>query len=294
VRATAVDEGLAWPEGPALLEDGSVAFVETYRSQVSAWSPDGGHRVYAHTGGGPNAVALGADGCLYLCQNGGVVGPWRAPRLKAPSIERISPDGAVATLVAEVDGIELQAPNDLAFGRDGRLYFTDPGRYDAELRPDPGYVFALDGDGRGQLVADLGPVYPNGIVAEASGAIVWVESYTRAVRRRHPDGSLELLAELDEGHVPDGLAVADNGDLYVTTVTSGGLDVVAPEGGVRDFLPVGSVPTNCAFGGTTLYVTDGGRPGEADSAQFGGVLWAVELDVAGQRLFQGQVALAAA
>jgi gluconolactonase len=294
MSATAVAEGLAWPEGPAVLDDGSVAFVETYRSRVSAWSSARGHHALADTGGGPNAVALGADGCLYVCQNGGVVGPWRAERQKPPSIERVGPDGTVDTLVTEVAGIALQAPNDLAFGADGRLYFTDPGRYDAELRPDPGRVFALGPDGRGELVADLGPVYPNGIVAEASGAIVWVESYTRAVRRRDPGGEVELLAELDEGHVPDGLAVAANGDLYVTTVTSGGIDVVGPGGGVRDFLEVGSVPTNCAFHGTTLYVTDGGRPGESDSAGYGGVLWALELGEPGLQPFRGQVSLATA
>ena len=33
------------------------------------------------------------------------------------------------TVVTEVDGIALQAPNDLTFGPDGRLYFTDPADY---------------------------------------------------------------------------------------------------------------------------------------------------------------------
>ena len=47
------------------------------------------------------------------------------------------------------------------------------------------------------------------------------------------------------------------------------------------------MPTNCAFSGSTLYVTDGGIPGEGD-ATYGGVLWAVELDgVTGLELFRG-------
>ena len=30
-------DGLGWAEGPAILSDGRVCFVETYRSQVSVW-----------------------------------------------------------------------------------------------------------------------------------------------------------------------------------------------------------------------------------------------------------------
>lgn len=281
--------GLAWPEGPAVLPGGAVAFVETYRSQVSTWSAGEGYRPLASVGGGPNAVALGDDGAFYACQNGGVVGPWRARDRRPPSIQRIDADGRVEVVATRVAGIELRAPNDLAFGADGRLYFTDPGRYDPEARPDPGYVFALGADGSGELVADLGPVYPNGIVVEAAGTLVWVESYTRAVKRRHRDGSIETLAILDQGHVPDGLAVAADGDLYVATVTSGGIDIVGAAGAARGFISVGAVPTNCAFDGRRLYVTDGGIPGESTESNAVGTLWALELEVAGQELFRGRV-----
>ena len=272
-----------------MLDDGRVVFVETYRSQLTVWTPGHGVERYADTGGGPNATALGSDGRLYVTQNGGVVGPWRAERMLEPSIQAVSADGSVETVATEIDGLRFQAPNDLAFGPDGRLYFTDPGRYDAETRPDPGRLFALGPDGTGEQIAELPPVYPNGIVVDAEGRVVWVESYTRAVRRREADGTVRELATLAEGHIPDGLAVAANGDLYVTTVTSGGIDVVAPDGSI-DFLAVAPVPTNCAFAGSTLYVTDGGRPGESSEAAYGGVLWAVELDgVEGMTLFRGAI-----
>src|SRR5215210_7999477 len=177
-------EGLAWPAGPTVLDDGRVVFVETYRSQLTVWAPGRGVERFADTGGGPNATALGSDGHLYVTQNGGVVGPWRAEEMREPSIQRVAPDGRVETVATEIDGRRFQAPNDLAFGPDGRLYFTDPGRYDADARPDPGFVFALAPDGTGELVAELPPVYPNGVVVDAHGRVVWVESYTRAVRRR--------------------------------------------------------------------------------------------------------------
>ena len=56
MKAQVVAEGLVWPEGPGILSDGRVAFVETYRSQVSVWSPEQGVQLLAYTGGGPNAV----------------------------------------------------------------------------------------------------------------------------------------------------------------------------------------------------------------------------------------------
>jgi gluconolactonase len=289
MSAVALATGLAWPEGPAVLCDGRVAFVETYGGRIGAWSPELGYHVLASTGGGPNAIALGVDGQLYVCQNGGVVGPWRASDQRAPSIERVGLDGRVETLVTEIDGIGLQAPNDLAFGRDGRLYFTDPGRFDPQA-PDPGYVFAVGPDGAGEVIADVGPVYPNGIVAEPAGSIVWVESYTRAVRRWRPGREVEVLAVLAEGHIPDGLALAADGTLYVTTVTSGGIDIVGPDGGHTGFLSVGSVPTNCAFAENRLYVTDGGRTGESAGASHRGILWALELAVSGERVFRGAIA----
>ena len=61
--------GLAWPEGPTLLPDGRIVFVETYRSHIGYVAPDGEYGQFAYTAGGPNATALGSDGCLYVTQN---------------------------------------------------------------------------------------------------------------------------------------------------------------------------------------------------------------------------------
>lgn len=292
LSAEIVAEGLVWPEGPAVLEDGSVAFVETYRSQVSVWTPGHGVRRLAHTGGGPNAVCLGADGCLYVTQNGGVVGDWRADDLLPGSIQRVSPDGKVETVATEVDGLALRMPNDLAFGPDGRLYFTDPGLWDIANRPDAGRLFALAPDGSGELLAETEPTFPNGVAVETDGSPVWVESYTRRIRRLLAGGAIQEIATLAEATaIPDGLAIAADGSLVVTTLVAGGLRVVGPDGSARGSIDVGLLDSNCTFDGTVLYVTDGGgdtglRGGLAPA----GLLWRVELDVAGLPLWQGSIA----
>lgn len=64
-------EGLQFPEGPVALADGSVLLVEMRAGLVVRISPDGERHVVADCGGGPNGAAIGPDGALYVCDNGG-------------------------------------------------------------------------------------------------------------------------------------------------------------------------------------------------------------------------------
>ena len=52
------------------MDDGSVILVEIARGTLSRVTPDGKIDVIAETGGGPNA-AIGPDGAVYICNNGG-------------------------------------------------------------------------------------------------------------------------------------------------------------------------------------------------------------------------------
>jgi gluconolactonase len=283
-------EGLGHPEGPDVLPDGRVIYVETYTSSIGAWDPrTGDSGMLIDTGGGPNACMVGSDGAIYLTQNGGTAGAWRAERMTQPSIQRVTLDGRSEIVCAEVDGVALNAPNDLSFGPDGSLYFTDPGDFDLVARPDPGRIYALRPDGRGELLAELPPVYPNGIVAEPDGSVVWVESYTRAVRRRRPNGAIEDLHELPERHIPDGLKLAANGDLWITTITSGGLDVLAPDGRHLQLFDAHCTPLNCVFDGTLLYITDQGGFDTSADAKNTGRLVRLDAGVEGMPLFRGAI-----
>ncbi len=281
-------EGLGHPEGPDILPDGRIVMVETYTSKIVAWSPERGLHDYAPCGGGPNACMLGSD-ALYITQNGGTVGPWRADVMSVPSIQKAWPDGRVEIIATEVDGITLQAPNDLTFGPDGRLYFTDPADYLPNDRG-TGRVFALNPDGTGVLLEEVPNAYPNGIVAEPDGSIVWVESYDRAVYRKRPGTPSVKIRQLPEGHVPDGLKIDERGNLWVATFMSGGVDVIAADGSPIDFLQTGGVPLNCVFVGTDLIITDFGDLTEVPAtAPMTGRLWRVPVGVRGMPLFRGVI-----
>ena len=164
----------------------------------------------------------------------------------------------------------FNGPNDLVFGADGRLYFTDPGTY-RPSDPEPSYLFVLEGDGRGRLLAELDPpTFPNGIAIEADGSVVWAESYTGWCGAAGSAPGIEDIARLPgDKPVADGMAVAADGRLYVTTVNGGGIDVSRPTAATTSSSRPGTIPTNCVFDGTRLLMTDAGVLADTADASYG-------------------------
>ena len=59
-----IAEGLAFPEGPIVLPDGSVILVEIKAGALTRVWGDGKREVIAALGGGPNGAAIGPDGAM--------------------------------------------------------------------------------------------------------------------------------------------------------------------------------------------------------------------------------------
>jgi len=287
---TTLVEGLGHPEGPDVLADGRIVMVETYTGKIVAWAPDVGLHDYAFCGGGPNACVLGSDGAVYVTQNGGTAGNWKAEVMSTPSIQRCWPDGRCEIVASSVDGFDLQAPNDLTFGADGRLYFTDPSDYVPES-PGPGRLFSLGADGTGELLEDRPGSFPNGIVAEPDGSIVWVDSYGGGIYRKRSGKASALICQLPEHHIPDGLKIDVDGNLWITVYSGGGVDILRPDGTIVDFLDTGGCPLNCVFHDGSLYITDlGDVSGVSADAFMGGRLLRVDVGVQGMPPFRGAIA----
>lgn len=285
IRAT----GLGHPEGPYELDDGRVIYANTYASEIGYWDPKSGKQgQFAFVGGGPNACMLGSDGAVYSTQTPNV-GQWVAPEHRPPSIQKTFASGKVEILVTEADGFKFDGPNDLTFGPDGRLYFTDSGDWNQAEKPHPGRICVIDKDGSAHILEELDYVYPNGIVAEPDGSLIWVESYTLNVIRRKPDGSKSLLCKMPEGHIPDGLKIDINGDLWITAVAAGGVDHFTKDGRHVDFLETGGTILNCVFGrGGKLFCCDMG-PFDTTGSAMTGYLIEVDLGVEGMPLYRGAI-----
>ena len=261
-----IAEGLTFPEGPVWVS-GALYCTEIGAGTIARWDASGVTRI-ATTGGGPNGATLGRDGALWVTQNGGMGRENRVPG----AIQRVTLDGAVSSVTESVAGVALEGPNDLAFGPDARLYFTDPrGASDPTRNRRPGRIFAYDVErGQGELVFELEAVFPNGIGFAADGTLLWTESFTRRVMAR-AGARRELLAELPERHFPDGFCVDAADRLYVAS-TYGHCVSVLEEGKIVERLMCGDgMPTNCCFGETDLYVTESRH----------GTLWRFALGVRG-------------
>src|SRR5260370_22236688 len=120
---------LGFPEGPVWMADGSVILGEISGRKVTRVAPDGSKTEIGKAGGGPNGVATGPDGALYVCNNSGAVyqttpsflstGP--APDYKNGSIQRIHPKTREArTPYNERNGHKPSAPNAIVFDKHGR------------------------------------------------------------------------------------------------------------------------------------------------------------------------------
>jgi gluconolactonase len=286
VQATLLASDLGFPEGPVVMPDGAIVLCDGNTGELLRWSGDEIH-TYAVTGGSPWGAVLGSDDAVYLTQGGNV--PGSGDMSAVCGIQRVRSDGTVALLISEVDGHVLAAPNDLAFGPDGRLYFTESGTEQdprADV-PTPGRLFVVDSAGDGEMLLERSNVYPNGIAFDAQGNLYWTESMAHRVCR-FENGEATTFSQLTDGHVPDGMAFAQDGRLFVCTTISGGLTVLSPDGEILEEIELGEHATNCIFDGSTLYVT-ATAVADIHADQRTGTFWRVETDATGLPLISGQL-----
>jgi gluconolactonase len=265
--------GFKWSEGPVWDRvNGRLLFSDVPNNVVHQWSEKGGTSVFLTPSGytgpeggggrepGANGLTFDAQGRLVLCQHG----DRRISRLE---------NGNFITVVDRFEGKRFNSPNDLVYGKDGALYFTDPPYGLAKTFEDPGReigwngVYRLGPDGRlAVLVKDLKA--PNGIGLSPDGRTLYVG-------QSNPDQPVVMAYELKaDGTVgagrvffdakplvkngpglPDGLKVDAAGNVW--TSGPGGILVLSPKGEHLGTILTGVPTANLAFGddGSTLYMT---------------------------------------
>lgn len=257
------------------MPDGSIVLVEIEGKTVTRIGPDGLKSVIARLDGGPNGAALGPDGALYICNNGGFLfgetdGANRT-RPGAPEgyaggwIERLD----LSTLQRDIlytacDGQRLVGPNDLCLDGNGGFYFTDYGKIFPRYRAHGGLYYArLDGS---QILEVAYPMTnPNGVgispdgttvyVAETETARLWafdLEGPGRTSRSRstpfapHPG---RIVVTMPGYQRFDSLAVDAVGNIHVATLVGGCVTIVSPDGRVLERIETGDpITTNICFG----------------------------------------------
>ena len=281
--------GLEFPEGPVAMPDGSIVLVEIRRRTLTRIYPDGRKEIVANVPGGPNGAALGPDGKIYICNNGGfswareqngvvMPAPTKASEYVGGAIQRIDlQSGAIETLFTHCGEHALRGPNDLVFDRHGGVWFTDYGKRRTRDM-DVGGLYYMK-PGASGIIEAVHPMLPmNGVGLspdektvyasetptarlwayrlDAPGEIVPPEPLYRAERGRPIIG-------LGGYQMFDSLAVEADGNICVATLASGCISVVSPDGKLIEQVPTGDqTTTNIAFGGPelkTAYITLSGR-----------------------------------
>ena len=271
-----VATGLEFPEGPVSLSDGSVLVVEIEGGRLLRIDPDDGEKdTVAHIGGGPNGAAIGPDGAVWICNNGGI-----GSADAKGSIQRVDlKDGSVETVYTHCGDREIIAPNDLVFDSTGGFWFTDHGARGKRTAKYGGVFYAsTDGNFISEQISSLDA--PNGIgLSPDEQTLYYSETLTgRLFRRRiSTPGCLEPTTgvgvwaplhgqELDpwifvggraDYGMFDSLAVEAGGNVCVGTLLIPGISVFDPTAGDAHHLGLPAniadlMITNICFGGDDL------------------------------------------
>ena len=280
-QLTQVCDGLRFPEGPVAMADGSVIVTEMFGGCLTRVAPDGTKSTVARIEGLPNGLALGPDGHLYLCNNGGAFTPLDVDGMLYPGefdpalyiggrIQRVDiATGEVTDLYTHCGDVALRAPNDLVFDAHGGFWFTDHGIRHGRSADRTGIYYAkADGSHIEEVVFPVDA--PNGIGLSPDGSrLYWAETHTGRIYQRPvtapgkvaPIGMdlTAVLHGLPGYQLLDSLAVDGDGNVCVATLVNGGITVVSPTGEVVLFVPVDDrITTNICFGGPdhrTAYIT---------------------------------------
>lgn len=269
-----VAEGLRFPEGPIAMDDGSIILVEIARGTLTrCWN--GKSEVIVELGGGPNGAAIGPDGAVYVCNNGGfkyverhgVLHPVGiASDYSGGRIERVDLNTRkVERLYDKVGEHLLRGPNDIVFDKAGGFWFTDYGKEMRRQRDRSGICYATP-DGKTIVEAEFGSSGYNGIglspdgttvyAAETSAGRLWAfEIASPGVFNplRPPfKGRVVATMKGDPIEYFDSLSVTASGKVCVATLIDPGVTVISPDGSYEKVAAPDMYTTNICFGGADM------------------------------------------
>ncbi len=266
--------GFTFPEGPVLDRDGNLYLVNFKATMVHKITPAGKVSVVVDVGAFNNGATLDSAGNLYIASSG----------LKA--ILKYDTAGELSVFTAVSEGDSLLGPNDFAWDDEGRLYFTDPrGSSSQNLI---GGIHLIERDGTTRRFAS-GLAYPNGIAFDLDKSHLYISETGRDRILRFevkPDGfagKSEVLFEMADGLVPDGMKLDVEGNLWVAVHTLGQIWCISPEGKKTSVIQLPSkLVTNITFGGPdmkTAYIT---APEDWEHAN--GKVYTLRMPVAGVKV----------
>jgi gluconolactonase len=285
---TTLASGYKWTEGPVWIPSGHyLLFAEIPSNSIrklipgqpaAVWLQPSGYRGTEPYGGpepGTNGMTLDPKGRLTVAGH--------AAR-NIQRFETLDPHGPITVLADNYQGQPLNSPNDLVYGPDGSLYFTDPPyglRKQNETDPDKKLpfsgVFRIPDASNipvGQKVQNIQLLIrdlprPNGIAFSPDGKTLYVNNTEPKFWMKYDVGPTGVLGpgtrflDASSDHAagaPDGMKVDIQGNIYSTG--PGGIWIISPSGKHLGTLHTSAASSNIAWGGPdarTMFVTCSGQ-----------------------------------
>ena len=187
--------------------------------------------------------------------------------------------------------------NDLTTDSKGRVYVGSVAfKVFSDDEMIPGHLHVIDVDGSVRTISD-GVMLTNGLGFSPDGRTLYHADARDAVVRQYevsPDGNVsdwKPFVQANNGH-PDGLAVAEDGSVWIAMAYGSRVDVFESNGALRESLPVPlPMVTSVCFGGPDLkdlYVVTGSRGGPSDVC---GTIFRMRVDVPGLPISEAKVSL---
>lgn len=249
--------GCTFAEGPAADDEGNVYFSDCPNNRIMLYRPGGTTLVWKEPSGRANGMNFDAQGRLVVCcdvKDGG-----------ARAVQRYEPDGQITTLASHYNGKRLNAPNDLCFDHQGRIYFTDPRYgYRDDLEQECMGVYRIELDGSLTRVID-DMQFPNGIAISADNRTLYVVDHnpeqggarTLVAYAIGADGRCrrgDVLHDFGADAGGDGMVLDVEGNIYLAAGAgeTAGVYLFAPDGECYGLIRMPEIPGNCTFGGPNL------------------------------------------
>jgi len=275
--------GFGLVEGPTWLKDKGLLFSDVIRGGVYLLN-------------GSNEISTivehrrGIGGIAIHEENGLIVG--------GKNIAYKSFTGDKTTILLSNDVTEAAVGfNDLTTDSEGRVYVGSVAfKVFSDDEMIPGHLHVIDVDGSVRTISD-GVMLTNGLGFSPDGRTLYHADARDAVVRHYevsPDGSVadwKPFVQTNNGH-PDGLAVAEDGSIWIAMAYGSRVDVFESNGALRESLPVPlPMVTSVCFGGSDLkdlYVVTGSRGGPSDTC---GTIFRTRVDVPGLPISEAKVSL---
>ena len=226
----------------------------------------------------PRAVAVGADGSLYIADT------------NSHRVRRVGTDGKISTYAGNGtsgfsgDGgpaasAQLYSPAAVAIGSDGILYIADYNNNRIRRVTPDGQISTLTGTGPASFGGDGGPAssaqvsHPFGVAVGKDNSVFIADYENHRIRRVTTDGKISTFAGNGTGgsagdgglapaaqlNYPRAMTMAADGTLYIADTYNHLIRRVGTDGKISTVVGTGVASTNCVFWNSISFLPNAWR-----------------------------------